>query len=69
MTGKPEVINSSVGLAATNALVLTALANLRVVGKRELILGLDLFDWRVVNARLFCAGLSETDPPPGPLPD
>ncbi len=32
-----------------------------VVGKPEVILGLDsLFS---------CVGLSETDPPPGPLPD
>jgi hypothetical protein len=37
MTGKPEVIDSSVGLAPTNALVLSDLANFRVVGYSEVI--------------------------------
>jgi hypothetical protein len=59
MTGNPEVISSSVGLVPINALVLTGLANFRVVGKPEVILGLDLFGSQVVNALLYCVGLSE----------
>jgi hypothetical protein len=35
LTGKPEVIGSSVVLVPTNALVLTCLANFRVVGNPE----------------------------------
>jgi hypothetical protein len=34
-TGKSETIDSSVGLVPTNALVLTDLANFRVVGNPE----------------------------------
>jgi hypothetical protein len=37
VTGNPEVISSSVGLVPTNALVLTGLANFRVVDNSELI--------------------------------
>src|SRR5713101_2286401 len=37
MTGNPEVISSPVGLVPTNALVLTGLANFRVVGNSETI--------------------------------
>ncbi len=37
MTGKPEVIGSSVELVAINALVLSGLANFRVVGNTETI--------------------------------
>jgi hypothetical protein len=37
----------------------------RMVGKPEVILGLDLFGGQVVNALLPCVALSETDPPPG----
>jgi hypothetical protein len=36
-TGKPEVIDSSVGLVPTNALALTGLANFLVVGYSEVI--------------------------------
>jgi hypothetical protein len=35
MTGNPEVISSTVGLVPTNGLVLTDLANFRVVGNPE----------------------------------
>jgi hypothetical protein len=35
MTGKLEVIDSSVGLVPRNALVLTGLTNFQVVGKQE----------------------------------
>jgi hypothetical protein len=35
-----------------------------VVGKPEVILGLDLFGGQVVNALFSCVGLSQTDPPP-----
>ncbi len=38
MTGKPEVIGSSVELVAINALVLTGLATFRVVSYPEVIL-------------------------------
>ena len=37
MTGKPEVIGSSVGLVPRNALVLSGPANFRVVGYSETI--------------------------------
>jgi hypothetical protein len=37
MTGNPEVISSPVGLVPINALVLTGLANFRVVGYSETI--------------------------------
>ena len=37
ITGKPETIDSSVGLVPTNALVLTGLATFRVVGYSEAI--------------------------------
>ena len=37
MTGKPEVIDSSVGLVPTNALVLTETINSRMVGNTEVI--------------------------------
>ncbi len=40
-----------------------------MVGNLEVILGLSLFGGQVVNALLFCVGLSEPDPPPGPLHD
>jgi hypothetical protein len=68
---QPTVIRKCPRLVP-NALVLTGLANFRVVGKPE-ILGLDLCGGQVVNALLYCVGLSETNPPPGPpgplLPD
>ena len=35
--------------------------NERIVGKPEVILGPDLFGGQVVNALLYCVGLSETD--------
>jgi hypothetical protein len=38
MTGKPEVIGSSVALVPRNALVLNGLATFRVVGKPRVIL-------------------------------
>ena len=37
MTGNPEVIGSSAGLVPRNALVLTGLANFRMVGHQEVI--------------------------------
>jgi hypothetical protein len=37
MTGNPEVIGSSAGLVPLNALVLTGLANFRVLGNSEVI--------------------------------
>jgi hypothetical protein len=39
-----------------NALVLTGLATFRLVGKPEVILGLDLFGDRVINALLYGVG-------------
>lgn len=59
-----RVIGLSVGLVSTNAVVLTGLATFRVVGKPEVVLGPDFFNGQVVNALLYCVGLSETDPPP-----
>ena len=35
-----------------------------IVGKPEVILGADLFGGQVVNALLYCVGLSQTDPLP-----
>jgi hypothetical protein len=49
MTGKPEVIGLLVGLVPINARVLSGLANFRVVGKPELILGPDLFGGQAVT--------------------
>ena len=43
MTGNPELIRRPSDLIPTNAPVLTGLATFRVVGKPEVILGLDLF--------------------------
>ncbi len=48
-------------LVPLNALVLTGLATFRLVGQPEVILGPDLFGRQVVNALLYCVGLSETD--------
>ena len=39
MTGKPEVVGSSFGLVPTNALMFTAVANFRVVGKPQSLEG------------------------------
>jgi hypothetical protein len=52
------------GLVPRNAIVLTGLATIQVVGKPEVVLGTDMFDGQVVNALLNCFGLSKTDPPP-----
>jgi hypothetical protein len=43
-------------------LVLTGQATFGVVGKPEVVLGTDMFDGQVVNAVLYCLGLTETDP-------
>jgi hypothetical protein len=50
------------GLVPTNALVLTGLATFAVVGKPQVVLGTNMLDGQVVNALLYCFGLSETDP-------
>ena len=52
------------GLVPRNVLVLTGLATFRVVGKPQVVLGTNVLDGQVVNALLYCLGLSETDPSP-----
>jgi hypothetical protein len=64
MTGKLEVIGSSVALVPRNALVLTGLATFRLVGQPEVIPGPDLFGGPVSSPLSYSVGLSETDPPP-----
>jgi hypothetical protein len=44
-TGKPEVIDSSVGLVPTNALVVIKGANSRIVGNPEVIVGANRYVW------------------------
>ncbi len=68
IAGKREVTGSAVGFVPTNALVLTGLANFRVVGKSEVIQ-----DWRpklthyptsAVNARYSNGANRETNEGP-----
>jgi len=52
----PKTDRSRPRSVPVNALVLTGLANFRVVGKLEVILGADLFGGQVVNALLYRFG-------------